>query len=89
MLASKKIHSHYPSQGSFLDPQKTRDGKPYGPQRYKELVRERYAISKITNTSYIDTGKITPLERKFIMEFIVEDNKREKESFEKSLQGKG
>ena len=73
----------YPSQGSFLDPQLTKDGKPYGPFRYKEIVRERYLISKNMNTSYNDIGKITPLERRYIMEFLVEEVNKTKEAIEK------
>lgn len=63
----------YPSQGSFLDPQLTEDGKPYGPYRFKEIVRERYLISREINTSYTDTGQITPAERGYLIEFIADD----------------
>jgi hypothetical protein len=66
-----------------LDPQLTKDGKPYGPFRYKEIVRERYLISKNMNTSYNDIGKITPLERRYIMEFLVEEVNKTKEAIEK------
>lgn len=64
-----------PSQGSFLDPQLTKDGKPYGPKRYKEIVKERYLISKNLNTSYNEIGQITPLERQYLMEFIADEIK--------------
>ena len=70
-----------------MDPQLTRDGKPFGPIRYEELVKERYLISKMINTSYRDTGKLTPLERKYIVKYIVDEwNKKaeqEKEQLEK------
>lgn len=56
-----------------MDPQLTNDGKPYGPWRYKELVRERYYISKTINTSYSDTGQLTPIEREYILEFIADE----------------
>lgn len=65
-----------------MDPQKTRDGKPYGPIRYEELVKERYIISKIINTSYDDTGKLTPIERKYILNYIIEEFNKEKERFD-------
>lgn len=65
-----------------MDPQKTRDGKPYGPIRYEELVKERYLISKIINTSYDDTGKLTPIERKYILNYIIEEFNKEKERFD-------
>ena len=58
---------------SFLDPQLTSDGKPYGPIRYKNIVRERYEISKRMNTSYNELGEITPREREYLLEFIKKD----------------
>jgi hypothetical protein len=76
----------YPSQGSFLDPQLTKDGKPYGPWRYKEIVKERYLISKNINTSYNEVGKITPVERKYLIEFLAEEIKKSKELAEQAKQ---
>ena len=62
-----------------MDPQKTRDGKPYGPVRYEELVRERYLISKRANISYSESGKLTPTERKYITKYVVDEINKEKE----------
>lgn len=62
----------------------TEDGKPYGPTRYKEIARERYLISKHTNTSYDDTLNITPLERSYLLEFLVEDLQRQKDLYDKA-----
>lgn len=62
-----------------MDPQLTKEGKPYGPHRFKELVRERYLISKNINTSYNDIGRITPKEREYIIQFIADEIKRSKE----------
>ena len=62
----------------------TEDGRPYGPLRYKEIARERYLISKHTNTSYEDTSSITPLERNYILEFLVDDMQRQKDMYEKA-----
>ena len=62
----------------------TDEGKPYGPIRYKNIARERYLISKYTNTSYEDTNRITPLERGYILEFITEDLERQKEMYDKA-----
>lgn len=36
-------------------------------------------ISKHTNTSYIDTLNITPAERTYLLQFIVEDLTKQKE----------
>lgn len=69
----------FPSHQNFLDPPLTENGEPYGPRRYKEIVKERYLISRSINTSYNDVGKITPLERTYIMQFILDDNEKQKE----------
>ena len=62
----------------------TNDGRPYGPVRYKEIAKERYLISKHTSTSYNSTEQITPLERGYILEFIVDDLQRQKELYDKA-----
>jgi len=71
-----------------LDPQTTKDGEPYGPHRYKEIVQECYYISKIIHTSYTDLMKITPIERSYLLTFMIEDSKKEKEAYEKLKQNK-
>jgi hypothetical protein len=62
----------------------TNDGVPYGPIRYKEIVKERYLISKHTNTSYTDTDTITPTERNYLIEFITEELQKQQEAYEKA-----
>jgi hypothetical protein len=62
----------------------TEDGRPFGPTRYKEIARERYLISKHTNTSYEDTASTTPLERGYILEFLVEDMERQQKMYEQA-----
>ena len=66
-----------------LDPPSTNDGKEK-PQRYKNIAKERYIISKHTNTSYDGTLNITPLERGYILEFITDDLQRQKELYDKA-----
>lgn len=78
----------YPSQGSFLDPQLTKDGKPYGPLRYEEIVKERYIISKNIHTSYSELGKITPLERKYILKYLFDEAKQRDEQLKKMKENK-
>lgn len=77
---------------NFLDPQSIKDknGKliPYGPFRFKEIVQERYLISKNINTSYTDTAKITPLERRYILEFIVDEMKKTQQFIEEKKKTK-
>ena len=64
---------------NFFDPTLTNDGQLFAPMRFKEIVKERYLISKNCNTSYIDTKDITPVERNYILKFIVEDLQKQKE----------
>ena len=60
---------------NFLDPELTSDGKPYSIFRLKDIVQERYYISRNMNTSYADTGNITPLERDHLLQFLYDDLK--------------
>lgn len=62
----------------------TETGELYAPTRFKEIVKERYLISKHTNTSYQDTVDITPTERKYILEFIHDDLQRQKAMYDKA-----
>lgn len=73
---------------SFLDPQLTSDGKPYAPHRFRELSKEKYLISKYCNTSYSDVDKITPTERKYILEFIYEEKLKEQQAYEEAIRNK-
>lgn len=66
-----------------MDPQLTKDGKPYGPFRYKEIVKECYLISKNINTSYNDLMLITPTERNYMLEFLLDEAKKQEEIIQK------
>ena len=68
---------------NFLDPQ-TKNGKPFGLVRYREIAKECYLISKHIHTSYTDLMKITPSERQFLMEFMIEEAKQEREAYERA-----
>lgn len=74
----------FTSLQNFLDPQLTKEGNPYGPERYKEIVKERYYISKNINTSYNEVGKMTPTERYYIIEFINQELKKQEEFIRES-----
>lgn len=67
-----------------MDPISTSDGKPYGPARFREIVRERYLISKYCNTSYKDLDNVSPTERAYLLEFIYEELQKEKEAYEEA-----
>ena len=79
-----KLSLHFVSTAHFLDPILTKDGKPYGPARYKEIVKECFYISKNINTSYTDLMNITPLERRFMVEFLVDEAKKTQEIIDKA-----
>lgn len=61
-----------------MDPQFIND-QPYAPIRYREIVKECYLISKNINTSYTDLLNITPTERKYLIEFLVDEAKKREE----------
>lgn len=65
------------------------DGRPYAPVRYEQIVEERYQISKHIHTSYKDLDNVTPLERKYLLQFIERDLIRENELREKQAQKLG
>lgn len=69
---------------NFIDPEFAPDGSPYGPWKFKEIVRECYLISKNTNTSYTDVLQMTPLERKFVIDLLVEETTKTREAIEKA-----
>ena len=73
----------FASQMNFLDQPFNEDGTPYGPTKYKELVRERYFISKHSNISYSDTGKMSPVERGYVRDFIIEELKEQQKILDK------
>ena len=66
----------------------TSDGKPYAPIRYAEIVEERYLISKFIHTSYGDLAQVTPLERKYLLEYIKRDIERENEVKRNAIENK-
>lgn len=58
------------------------DGRPYGPFRYKEIVRECYFITKNTSTSYEEVLDMAPTERGYILEFLKDEFDKTKERME-------
>lgn len=78
----------FASHLNFLDPQLTDKGKPYGPWRYKNIVKECYIITKNTNTPYSDILNMTPTERELIIEFLSEDFKKQQENIEQAKKNK-
>ena len=65
---------------SFLDPQTTSNGKPYGPYRYKQIIKECYIIAKNCNTPYTSLMDITPTEKNELLNLIIEENEKSQEA---------
>lgn len=68
---------------NFLDQQTTKDGKPFGPIRYKQIAKECYLITKNTSTSYNEVLGLTPTDRQYLIEFLVEEAKEQEEMWKK------
>ena len=68
---------------NFLDPQTTNNGKPYGPIKFKQLVKECYVLAKNINTPYTELLDITPAEKNELLNLIIEENKRNEEAMQK------
>lgn len=62
----------FASGQSFLDPQLSEDGTPYGPKRYRSLAKECWYISDQTHTSYTDVLDLAYIDRVYLMQFINE-----------------
>lgn len=77
-----------PSTRSFFDPKFNENGEPYGPERFKQIVKEQYLISKTINTSYLDLEKVTPQERTLLLRYIVEDNEKIMKKMSKNKENK-
>jgi hypothetical protein len=67
---------------SFLDPQISKDGTPYGPKRFKEIVKECWFLSDQMNTSYSDVLDLSVQERFYISECIKEKHETQKKALE-------
>ena len=62
----------------------TKDGRPYGPIRYKQIIKECYVISKNTNTPYTALMDITPTEKNALIDLILDENRRSEEALQKA-----
>ena len=73
---------------SFLDPQTSSDGKPYGPKRYKEIVKECWYISDNLHTSYTDVLDLSFIERFYLIEFINSKQEATRQAIEEARRPK-
>ena len=67
---------------------KNKDGKeiPYGPWLYKRISEECYYISHQIHTSYTDLLKMSVRERGYLLEFVSNELKQQKESLDRFKQ---
>ena len=49
----------------------------------ESITKEKYLISKKIHTSFLDLDEITPIERKMILKFIIEDLKEQNAAIER------
>jgi hypothetical protein len=69
---------------SFLDPQTSKDGTPYGPKRFKEIVKECWYISDSLHTSYTEVLDLSFQERFYLIELIHEKQEATKRFIEEA-----
>ena len=82
----KKLLHFFASGPSFLDPQLSNDGTPYGPKRYKEIVKECWYISDNLNTSYTDVLGLSYQERIYLINCINEKKEATMQAMEEVRQ---
>jgi hypothetical protein len=68
----RRLLPFFASGPSFLDPQISKDGTPYGPKRYKEIVKECWYVSDNLNTSYTDVLNLAYQDRVYLIDCINE-----------------
>lgn len=82
----KKLLHFFASGPSFLDPQLSNDGTPYGPKRYKEIVKECWYVSDNLNTSYTDVLDLSYQERIYLINCINEKKEATMQAMEEVRQ---
>lgn len=71
-----------------MSPRYNDEGKPYGPWRYNEIIKECYYISKQIHTSYAELLDVTPTERMALLTNIKSDLERQKEHYDEIMRKK-
>jgi hypothetical protein len=85
----KKLVPFFASGPSFLDPQLSNDGTPYGPKRYKELVKECWYVSDNLHTSYTDVLNLAYQDRIYLIECINEKKEATAKALEEARMSNG
>lgn len=86
MFAGLSTAVPFASHQSFLDPQLTSDGKPYGPYRYQQIVKECSLICERYHITYSDILHMTPIERSMFIKWILERIEKEQKMIEEYKQ---
>ena len=63
----------------------TSDGRIFATERFNQIIRERFEISKRIHTSYNELGEITPKERQLLLQFIKEDIEHDNKVIQQSI----
>lgn len=66
----------------------TSDGKPYGPKRYREIVRECWYISDQLHTSYTDVLDLAVTDRIMLIRLINEKIENTNKAMEEARQAR-
>jgi hypothetical protein len=82
----KKSPRSFASGPSFLDPPISNDGTPYGPKRYKEIVKECWYVSDNLNTSYTDVLNLAYQDRIYLIDCINEKKEATAKAIEEARQ---
>ena len=82
----KKSPRSFASGPSFLDPQLSNDGTPYGPKHYKELVKECWYVSDNLHTSYTDVLNLAYQDRIYLIQCINEKKEATIKAMEEARQ---
>jgi hypothetical protein len=86
---AKKYLRSFASGPSFLDPQLSEDGTPYGPKRYKAIVKECWYISDNLHTSYTDVLDLAYLDRIYLINCINEKKAATEQALAEARQLRG
>ena len=82
----KTLVHFFASGPSFLDPQLSNDGTPYGPKRYKEIVKECWYVSDNLHTSYTDVLNLAYQDRVYLIDYINEKKEATTKALEEAHQ---
>ena len=86
LIVVETWYSIYRLTQNFFDPLLTSKGQPYFRVAYKNIVEEQTLIGYLTNggVTFGDTEKMSPHDRKLVLDFMKEVNDQKKKAIEES-----